>query len=255
MERRALAALAILLLTGCTQSGPLSRSELPYESTPDLYHAPSNLGQLTQRLRQASYLIECGATYGSGFGYSVHWGDVTYDFIVTTETVVSECLETGTHATISDSDWSTFSAEVLVSEKESGTSSSFSVNQDFAILKPIGTKIATFEEDADSLRIGSWVMTASFPALNADYFSWTVTHGTLASNLQNLGYAISTPTNAGNNGGVVVNSRGEVVGMRYTPSTKAGEGFGHMLAFRQSDRLFHQVRDLFAELDAEPRLG
>jgi S1-C subfamily serine protease len=221
----------------------------------DLFHAPENLEQLTERLRKASYLIDCGSSYGSGFGYSIYLGEEKHDFIITTKTVVTDCLDKNTNPVISDSDWNTFSAEVVASEKATGTSSSFAVNQDFAILQPAQTKIETFEEDADSLPIGSWVMSGSFPELNADYYTWTVTHSTLASNLHNLGYAISTPTPPGSNGGVVVNSKGEVLGIRYTPNSSSLEGFSHILPFRQATPLLDQVRELLAELESEPKLG
>jgi S1-C subfamily serine protease len=220
-----------------------------------LFHAPENLEQLTDRLRKASYLINCGSSYGSGFGYSIYLGKEKHDFIITTKTVINDCLAANTDPEISDSDWNTFSAEVIVSEKATGTSSSFAVNQDFAILQPAQTKIETLEEDADNLQIGSWVMSGSFPELNADYYTWTVTHSTLASNLHNLGYAISTPARPGSNGGVVINSKGEVLGVRYTPNTRSLAGLSHILPFRQATPLLDQVRELLAELESEPKLG
>ena len=256
MERRALVALAtLLLLPGCTQPGSDGQAEQAEVVAADLFHAPENLEQLTDRLRKASYLIDCGSSYGSGFGYSIYLGEEKHDFIITTKTVITDCLAANTVPVISDSNWNTFSAEVLVSEKASGASSSFAVNQDFAILKPAQTKIATFEQDADNLQIGRWVMSGSFPELNADYYTWTVTHSTLASNLHNLGYAISNPTHPGSNGGVVINSKGEVLGIRYTPNTRSLEGFSHILPFRQATPLLDQVRELLAELESEPKLG
>jgi S1-C subfamily serine protease len=182
-------------------------------------------------------------------------GKEKHDFIITTKTVITDCLAANADPEISDLDWNTFSAEVLVSEKATGTSSSFAVNQDFAILQPAQTRIATFDEDADSLPIGSWVMSGSFPELNSDYYTWNVTQSTLASNLHNLGYAISTPTHPGSNGGVVINSKGEVLGLRYTPNTRSLEGFSHILPFRQATPLLDQVRELLAELESEPKLG
>ena len=264
MERRALVALAtLLLLTGCTQpvSSVLAESNQPVlsssqrEQPNDLFHAPADLEELTSKLREASYLIECGNTYGSGFGYSIFVGTESQDFIVTTKTVVESCLRAKVDPVVSDSDWGTFSAQVLATEKSQGTSTSFAVSMDVAILKPKKNGIATFEDEANKFQIGSWVMTGSFPHLNPDYSTWAVTHGTLASNLHNLGYAISLTSHPGSNGGVVLNSRGEVVGIRYTPNSKELPGLSHMLPIRQALTLLEEVREKLAEFEAELRLG
>jgi S1-C subfamily serine protease len=254
VERRALAALAILLLLpGCTQPG--SSVQVHQGQRESLFHAPANLEELTDHLREASYLIECGTSYGSGFGYSAYSGEQKYDFIITTKTVVTNCLNSKTDPVITDSDWDTFSAEILASSKTSGTAENFAVNEDFAILKPVKAKFETFDSDADSYQIGSWVMTGSFPELNADHYTWTVAHGILSSNLNNLGYAISTPTHPGSNGGVVINSKGQVVGIRYTPTNKSLEGLSYILQIDQAAALLNEVMEQLAELEVEPRLG
>jgi S1-C subfamily serine protease len=98
-------------------------------------------------------------------------------------------------------------------------------------------------------------MSGSFPELNADYYTWTVTHSTLASNLHNLGYAISTPTHPGSNGGVVINSKGEVLGIRYTPNARSLEGLSHILHIDQAATLLNEVVERLSELRVEPRLG
>lgn len=254
MERRALAALAILLLLpGCTQPG--SSVQVAEGQRASLFNAPANLEELTDQLREASYLIDCGSSYGSGFGYSAYSGEQKFDFIIATKTVVTDCVNFKTDPVITDSEGKTFSAEVMASSQTSGTEDVFAVNEDFAILKPAKAKFATFDSDADSYQIGSWVMTGSFPELNADYNTWTVAHGILSSNLHNHGYAISTPTHPGSNGGVVINSKGQVVGIRFTPTNKPLEGLSYILQINQASSLLNEVMEQLAELEVEPRLG
>jgi S1-C subfamily serine protease len=254
VERRALAALAILLLLpGCTQPG--SSAQVAESQRESLFHAPANLEELTDQLREASYQIDCGTSYGSGFGYSTYSGEQKYDFIITTKSVLTNCLNSKTDPVFIDSDGNTYSAEVMASSKTSGTAEDFAVNEDFAILKPAKTKFATFDSDADSYQIGSWVMTGSFPELNTDYNTWTVAHGILSSNLMNLGYAISTPTHPGSNGGVVINSKGQVVGIRYSPTNNSLQDLSYILQIDQATTLLNEVMEQLAELEVEPRLG
>lgn len=258
MERRALTALAVLLLLpGCTQPGSSAQPELdskPTEKPVSLFHAPENLEQLTLKLREASYVIECGEGFGSGFGYTMNFSGENHDFIVTTKAAVSECLSAKSEAVIRTSEGSTFSAKVLVARDSDSHESGENQEQEFAVLNPRG-KINTLSARASSYLVGTWVITGSFPNLNTDHFTWTITHGQLASNLQNFAYAITTPNLSGSAGGAVLNSRGEVLGVVLNPEVQGLKGLSRMLSILEAEELMNKLKLEMPDLEAEPRLG
>lgn len=258
MERRALAALAVLfLLPGCTQPGSSAQPELeakPRAKPVSLFHAPENLEQLTVKLREASYLIECGESSGSGFGYTMNFSGEKQDFIVTTKAAVSECLGAKSEAVIRTTEGSTFSAEVLVATDPESYESSENQEQEVAVLNPRG-KINTLSTRASSYLLGTWVITGAFPTLSAEHFTWTITHGQVASNLQNFAYALTTPNLSGSAGGAVLNSRGEVLGVVLEPEVQNLQGLSRMLSILQAEELMNKLKLEMPDLEAEPRLG
>ena len=98
-------------------------------------------------------------------------------------------------------------------------------------------------------------MTGSMPGLNDEFYTFGVTHGIIVANAVNLGYATNAVTNPGSNGGVVVNSRGELLGTLYTPDAPIPNGIRFYLPFYQVSELIDELRQKTPPKDFKPRLG
>lgn len=263
MERRALVALTtVLMLAGCSQPAGTALSEqgataqaVGRVELPSLFHSPENLEELTNTVRKATYIIQCGDSYGSGYGYSPYWYEERQNFIITTHTVISQCLELGTDPEITNSEWESFGAKIVSSKVQEGVPLEFTENIDLAILRPKATGVESLEKVAARTQTGSWVMTGSYPLINDGLLTYAVTHGIVAANTYNLGYATTAVTNPGSNGGVVVNSRGELLGTLYTPDTEIPAGIKYFLPFDQVVTLIEELREKTPARDAKPRLG
>jgi S1-C subfamily serine protease len=263
VERRALATLlATLVLTGCSQPTGLESATTAIDATlaasverPSLFHSPADLEKLTNQVRKATYVVECDSKYGSGYGYSTYWDGERQDFIVTTQTVIQQCLDLGLDPLVIDSEWESFGATIVASELEPGDTEWGLSNRDVALLRTNARGITTLEKVAPRKQTGSWLMTGSFPFLNEDFHSFAVTHGIIVSNSLNLGYATDAVTNPGSNGGVVVNSRGELLGTLYTPDAPIPDGIRFFLPFNQVVDLIEELREKTPARDFEPRLG
>ena len=217
MERRAVALVSILLLlTGCSQSAAeptlIESSELR-ASYQDLFDPPENLSALVEEVAIATYVIDCGDGYGSGWGLTLQWRGATRSFIVTNHHVVDECLDGKPALNIIDRAGNEVSGEIVAAEHRESDSEKDLVRRDLTLIEPDFEGFSTLNKlVSGGYSIGSWVMTSSNPGLEDDYFSPAITYGNIAADSVIEGFIITAAVNSGSSGGAVVNSRGEVRG-------------------------------------------
>ena len=215
MERRALGlAVAALLLTSCTtvvESEPIVVERTPI---PSLYSAPADMGDHVYRVEDVLYQVLCGDSEGSGFGMTSKRDGVESSFIVTNYHLVKQCLD-GQEITVVDTYYNTFTAEVMIAKNVDGGYSPKQRATDLALLQPNVEAFQTISDYSYAYQLGSWVMVAGLPDVSNAVKSMVITTGVISSKAEPFGFTTTAATSPGSSGSMVMNSRGEVIGVVY----------------------------------------
>ena len=213
MERRTLGLLAsVLLLSGCStavEPDPVVVERLPVQG---LYNAPADMADHVYRAEQVTYQIICGDTAGSGFGMTSKRDGVELDFIVTNYHVVEQCLD-GQEITVLDSYYYEFTAEVISFAYSKGSYEPPERANDLALLHPNVETFQTISDYSYAQHLGSWVMVAGFPEISNAVKSMVITTGVISSKAEPFGFTMTAGISPGSSGSMVMNSRGEVIGV------------------------------------------
>ena len=215
MERRTLGLLAsVLLLSGCSNAVepvPVVVERLPVQG---LYNAPTDMADHVYRAEQVTYQILCGDTAGSGFGMTSKRNGVELDFIVTNYHIVEQCLD-GQEVTVLDSYYDDFTAEIISFAHSKGSYAPPERANDLALLQPNVETFQTISDYSYAQHIGSWVMVAGFPEISNAVKSMVITTGVISSKAEPFGFTTTADISPGSSGSMVMNSRGEVIGVVY----------------------------------------
>ena len=180
----------------------------------EYFSAPKDLGLLISKVKKSLVTVECGDSFGSGFGYDIDFSGVSDpesqaiiasnpNAIITNHHVVEEC--------IADQSLTT---NIIAGPQESIREYhiySWDVENDIALLLT-SWEVETLPYSAEVPEPGWWVMAIGSPWENNS----SVTIGNVVSFTQEFTeYDIVTTTqlNPGNSGGPLINNRGEVVGI------------------------------------------
>ena len=242
MERRTLVLLAsVLLLSGCStvaEPAPVVVERLPVQG---LYNAPADMADLVYRAEQVTYQILCGDTAGSGFGMTSKRDGVELNFIVTNYHVVEQCLD-GPDITVLDSYYDDFTAEIISVAYSEGSHAPPERANDLALLQPNVETFQTISDYSYAQHLGSWVMVAGLPEISNAVKSMVITTGVISSKAEPFGYTTTADISPGSSGSMVMNARGEVIGVVYA-SYEPGQANGTSM-FLPLTRVAELVTDL-----------
>jgi S1-C subfamily serine protease len=180
----------------------------------EYFAAPTDLGLLVSKVQKALVTVECGDSYGSGFGYDIdfsgemdpQWKSILIsnpNAIITNHHVIEDCIDDANLPTnIVAGPQDTIRDYYIYSWDE---------ENDIALLVT-SWKTEFLSDTAEVPEPGWWAMAMGSPWENNS----SVTIGNIVSFTQEFTeYDIVTTTqlNPGNSGGPLVNSRGEVIGI------------------------------------------
>jgi S1-C subfamily serine protease len=181
-----------------------------------LYEQPEDMKTFVGKAERATYVVICPEATGSGFGLFVEEEDAVREYLITNHHVIESCLEDKVTPTIRDFEGIEHKVQVLYSASVESDADRYIVAQDIAILAaPFDRAFRSMPAMVDHQPLGSWVMTSSYPGLHDDYYTYAVTIGHIASDTLGDGFVLTAAINPGSSGGMVLNSRGQVIGVIY----------------------------------------
>jgi len=215
VERRALGlVVAALLLTSCTTVVESEPTVVERTPIPSLFSAPADMVDHVYRVEEVLYQVLCGDSEGSGFGMTSKRDGVESSFIVTNYHLVEQCLD-GQEITVVDTYYNSFTAEVMIAKYVDGGYSPKQRATDLALLQPNAETFQTISDYSYAYQLGSWVMVAGFPDVSSAVKSMVITTGVISSKAEPFGFTTTAATSPGSSGSMVMNSRGEVIGVVY----------------------------------------
>jgi S1-C subfamily serine protease len=161
---------------------------------------------------QVTYQILCGDTAGSGFGMTSKRDGVELNFIVTNYHFVEQCLD-GQEIKVLDSYYDEFTAEVMSFAYSKGSYAPSEKANDLAPLRPNVVTFQTISDYSYAQHLGSWVIVAGFPEISNAVKSMVITTGVISSKAEPFGFTTTADISPGSSGSMIMNSRGEVIGV------------------------------------------
>ncbi len=219
-------------------------------NTQSLFDRPSDLESFIDRARDASYEVNCNGRTGSGWGYRTEVDGEVYEFIVTNQHVIKFCI-IDQDAEVIRQDGVSAGVEIVAHKRVLATYYNDLQAVDLALLKFPAPLEAPLTQLASEHPQGSWLLISSFPVLAADLTNHQITTGAITGETLQWGFTTDAISSGGSSGGVVLNSRGQVLGTHYATFSKRDRATYSM--FLDNDYLDELVELAIKKAKQEPK--